>query len=191
MLSWRLKKLRMALKKTQREMAESLDIAVSTYQYYERGERDVPGKVLVKIASSGISPSWLLTGQSGMFSSPTSDKRADPIETSGNVRTIPDPRMKYYYKHENDPDKRPVFEAVSGFRGKGISFDDFIRFDIVNYKLIKDIIVALDEFILKTKTELESTKKAELITVLYEQFMNMRGDFDPGTFERFMRAIKN
>lgn len=66
-LSDRLKALKQSWNLTQKEMALRLDIAVSTYQYYERGERDIPAKLLIKIASFGVNSNWLLTGQGEMF----------------------------------------------------------------------------------------------------------------------------
>jgi hypothetical protein len=61
----------------------------------------------------------------------------------------------------------------------------------ISFVLLRDIITALEGFVLENKINLNPSRKAELIIVLYEQLMTMGGDFDFGTFERFMRAIKN
>ena len=44
-------------------MASSLDIAISTYQHYERDEREAPASLIPKIAAFGFSYEWLLTGR--------------------------------------------------------------------------------------------------------------------------------
>ena len=45
-----------------------ISIATSTYQYYERGERDIPLSVLQKIITTfKVNHSWLLTGEGEMF----------------------------------------------------------------------------------------------------------------------------
>lgn len=62
-LGLRLASLRKKAGKSQKEMAKSLDIATSTYQYYERGERDIPATVLKKITRFGVTLEWLIFGE--------------------------------------------------------------------------------------------------------------------------------
>jgi transcriptional regulator with XRE-family HTH domain len=64
----RIKYVRKALKLRQADMAKKLGIAVSTYQYYERGQRDVPGWVLEEINTYGVNSRWLLSGRGDPFS---------------------------------------------------------------------------------------------------------------------------
>lgn len=50
---------------SQEQMSERLEISRSTYQYYERGERDVPAYVLQNAFTKfDIDPLWLLMGES-------------------------------------------------------------------------------------------------------------------------------
>lgn len=59
----RLKEVRANLGLKQPEMANLLGIATSTYQYYERGERDTPFTIIKKITTKGVDPLWLITGE--------------------------------------------------------------------------------------------------------------------------------
>ena len=63
----RLRALRKAWRLTQKKMAARAGIAVSTYQYYERGERDISSKSLYLLSTYGASAEWLLTGEGEMF----------------------------------------------------------------------------------------------------------------------------
>ena len=50
---------------SQEQMSERLKVSRSTYQYYERGERDVPAFVLQNAyINFDIDPLWLLMGES-------------------------------------------------------------------------------------------------------------------------------
>lgn len=59
----RLKFARDHLGHNQKQMAIALGIAVSTYQHYERGEREAPISLIPKITAYGFSSDWLLTGK--------------------------------------------------------------------------------------------------------------------------------
>ena len=65
-LGLRLKKVRNAWRLTQKDMAQRLGIALSSYQYYERGERDVPATVFNRLTTLGVSPLWLIAGKGPM-----------------------------------------------------------------------------------------------------------------------------
>jgi len=63
----RLKALRKAWGFSQKKMAIRANIAISTYQYYERGERDTPSEILYLLTTYGVNAEWLLTGEGEMF----------------------------------------------------------------------------------------------------------------------------
>ncbi|MGQ0622757.1 MAG: XRE family transcriptional regulator [Panacagrimonas sp.] len=64
----RLKALRKRLGKTQAEMAGLLHISTKGYQYYERGERDIPVVTLHRgKAHFALNPDWVLDGVGEMF----------------------------------------------------------------------------------------------------------------------------
>lgn len=59
----RLRVTRERLGKSQAEMADSLGISTRGYQYYERGERRLPVKVLDTVhALFGVRQAWILDG---------------------------------------------------------------------------------------------------------------------------------
>lgn len=62
-LGERIKYIRKRLSISQKEMANRLGIAISTYQYYERGEREVPSSILFKLTTFGFDSRWLLLGE--------------------------------------------------------------------------------------------------------------------------------
>jgi transcriptional regulator with XRE-family HTH domain len=68
-LSERFKAIKISWGFSQKEMAERLGIGLSTYQYYERGEREIPAKLLIKLTTYGVGPKWILTGDGDMFES--------------------------------------------------------------------------------------------------------------------------
>jgi transcriptional regulator with XRE-family HTH domain len=62
-LSGRIKEIRVKSGLSQKELAEKLGIAVSTYQYYERGERIPPADFIGNLITSfGVDAAWLVTG---------------------------------------------------------------------------------------------------------------------------------
>ena len=63
-LGHRLSAVRRQEKLTQEEMAERLQVSRSAYQYYERGERDLPGSLLLKVFQEfEVDPLWVLEGE--------------------------------------------------------------------------------------------------------------------------------
>lgn len=67
-LADRLKRLRTSMGLTQAQFAETVGIATTTYQHYERGEREATEKFLVKaINTFGLNAAWFLTGKGEMF----------------------------------------------------------------------------------------------------------------------------
>lgn len=59
----RLSAVRRQKKLSQEEMAERLQVSRSAYQYYERGERDLPASLLLKVFQEfEADPLWLLEG---------------------------------------------------------------------------------------------------------------------------------
>lgn len=62
-LGHRLSAIRRQEKLSQEEMAERLHVSRSAYQYYERGERDLPGSLLLKVFQEfEADPLWVLEG---------------------------------------------------------------------------------------------------------------------------------
>lgn len=65
----RIKRVRKSAKLTQYDIAKKLEIAPSTYQYYERGERQPNADFLINlIVSFGVNSAWLLLGEGNMNS---------------------------------------------------------------------------------------------------------------------------
>lgn len=79
-LSDRIKIVRKEWGFSQKQMAERLGIGVSTYQYYERNEREIPAKLLTALTTYGVDPTWLLLG-SGIFPK----NNDETIKNSGEV----------------------------------------------------------------------------------------------------------
>lgn len=64
----RLKELRSFKKMTQINMAKILGVATSTYQNYERGDREATESFVKKVVTAfGVSSSWILMGSGPMF----------------------------------------------------------------------------------------------------------------------------
>ncbi|MFT6530956.1 MAG: transcriptional regulator with XRE-family HTH domain [Limimaricola cinnabarinus] len=64
-LGHRLSAIRRQAELSQEEMAERLGISRSAYQYYERGERDLTGSLLLKVFRLfDVDPLWVLEGDS-------------------------------------------------------------------------------------------------------------------------------
>ncbi|WP_173179050.1 helix-turn-helix domain-containing protein [Desulfosarcina ovata] len=61
-LGGRIREVRTTFGLNQKQMSDKIGISNSTYQYYERGERDVPWSVLKKILTFGVNPEWIMTG---------------------------------------------------------------------------------------------------------------------------------
>lgn len=60
----RLSAVRRQKKLSQEEMAERLHVSRSAYQYYERGERDLPASLLLKVFQEfEADPLWVLEGE--------------------------------------------------------------------------------------------------------------------------------
>ncbi len=63
----RFKNIRLQLGLSQKEMADKLDVALSSWQRYEQGVGVAGGDVLQKMAELGFDVNWLLTGTGQMF----------------------------------------------------------------------------------------------------------------------------
>ena len=63
----RLKSIRVKTGKTQTQIAGELGLLAQTYSRYEKGERDVPDEVKLKLKEMKINLDWLLTGEGEMF----------------------------------------------------------------------------------------------------------------------------
>lgn len=82
-LAVRLREVRKHYKLTQAEVTEILDISRSSYQYYERNERDVPASMLIAfIIHFQLDAEWLLFGDAGRG---ISAQRTKPPETPPNA----------------------------------------------------------------------------------------------------------
>lgn len=59
----RLLALRLEKSMTQEQFANTLGISARAYHYYERGIRDIPSDVLLRLHSAhGATPNWILLG---------------------------------------------------------------------------------------------------------------------------------
>jgi transcriptional regulator with XRE-family HTH domain len=66
-----LKQLREMLGKTQKEMAEILNVSLRGYQMYEEGKSNLPPAKMVLLAQKfGVNLHWLLTGEGEPFVRP-------------------------------------------------------------------------------------------------------------------------
>lgn len=65
----RLKKFRIKINKTQTQIAGELGLITQTYSRYEKGDRDIPDKVKLKLKEMKMNIEWLLTGEGEMFTS--------------------------------------------------------------------------------------------------------------------------
>ncbi|MCA0846065.1 helix-turn-helix domain-containing protein [Salipiger thiooxidans] len=60
----RLRRLRSGAGQTQAEFAETLGTSLRSYKGYESGQRELPTSIILRLCEfSGVSPSWLLTGE--------------------------------------------------------------------------------------------------------------------------------
>lgn len=62
----RLKTIRKNRGLSQSSFAKQLGVTLRSYQYYENGERPLPGAVFAGLAKIGISIHWLITGEGEM-----------------------------------------------------------------------------------------------------------------------------
>lgn len=182
-----MKLLRREWKLTQKEMAKKLDIAISTYQYYERGERDIPSTSLMDLTSFGVDSKWLLTGKGQMFNikhssffskkNPYLSGKIPPLENdpylSGKIPPFDkDPYLsgKIPYPSDEEPNLTEKSESME-----------------MDSKLLEEIIRNIEKYLSENKVKQNASQKAELIVILYEQFSSTGGNFEQDTFERFMR----
>lgn len=63
----RLKEIRLNSGKSQTQFAVDLELIPQTYSRYEKGEREIPDLVKVKLKNLNINLDWLLTGEGEMF----------------------------------------------------------------------------------------------------------------------------
>jgi len=83
----RLKTLRELLGLSQSQLAKKLGVAQNTLSQWERGERDIPTSVLLKLHSiAGVNLHWLLTGEGEPFVKPSDEDR----ELMEMVNSIPE-----------------------------------------------------------------------------------------------------
>ena len=68
-ISDRLRQVRLALKKTQGEMASLLDLGKATWQNYEYGSTSPHFSVLLDLANRGFDMNWIVSGSGGMYQS--------------------------------------------------------------------------------------------------------------------------
>ena len=71
---------------SQEAMAQRLDISRSAYQYYERGERDITGTLLLRVFQEfDVDPLWILEGDTehGKKSATRRDHPSLPQDRTG------------------------------------------------------------------------------------------------------------
>lgn len=84
-LGTRLRANRDNLGLTQAQMAKKLGVGLSSYQCYERGERDIPASVLISLVGLGVDAAWLLTGCVAEESKKTVNGDVDMASLSHNA----------------------------------------------------------------------------------------------------------
>ncbi len=100
----RLKSFRASLGKSQKEMAEAMNVAVMTWQQYESGKTDIKGKILEKLLEMGANPHWLLTGKGAMSEEATLETSTD-VSLSFIALQHRAPNESIYYL--------PIFNTIS------------------------------------------------------------------------------
>jgi transcriptional regulator with XRE-family HTH domain len=70
-LKGKIKEIRLKRGLSQKDMAKEMEVALSTYQYYERGEREAPSEFTIKLMKRfDVNPFWLFTGIGEMMFTP-------------------------------------------------------------------------------------------------------------------------
>ncbi len=83
----RLKRCRMVLGKSQKEMSEALKLGEASWQRYENGINKPGYDVLDGLIELGISPDWLFLGAEPVLLSERSDKASNLMDASNSMPT--------------------------------------------------------------------------------------------------------
>ena len=129
LLGKRLKEIRKAWGLTQKEIAQRLSVSLTSYQYYERGEREVPSTFVNRLSACGVSPLWFIAGKG-----PMSLKKLE-AQNLINVETGPLSEIIYFLKDFWDQanDKERIWLEVQF----GHCFSEF-RFSIKEHHSKKE-----------------------------------------------------
>ena len=117
----RLKAIRLELGLKQTEMAEKIGISNSTYQYYERGERDAPFSIAKYLTTIGVNPHFLLTGGGPVFGESNIEDTVlyDHICIIQTFKNKTDAKeFNRILKRIEDMDERKFYEALGYIRNE-------------------------------------------------------------------------
>lgn len=112
----RLKKVREALGKTQKDMASLIDVSLPSWQGYEAGTSVPGGKVFEALVNLGFNGTWLLTGEGEMR---RDEKEKIHIAAEGGVDyNAGDPEIREIaaWLKENPGDKKYFIKAIKAKR---------------------------------------------------------------------------
>ena len=89
-LANKLKEVRKALGLTQKEMAQKLGLSLRGYHNYEKGERDIPTWMIIRlIRDFRVNPEWLFLDKGDMFFSKEYEKwQEDVLKHSKELRPV-------------------------------------------------------------------------------------------------------
>jgi transcriptional regulator with XRE-family HTH domain len=207
----KIKKIRLNKKLSQKGMADRLGVALRTYQYYERGEREAPTDFTVRLMKEfNVNPIWFLSSRGEMFFAPMAPAMDVALrmiralyfkQYSADSKSLPPAAVFYRYLHKleeetgltpgffsldylNDPESTLPCEVIDRFCFKrGISLDwlysgagEMLRSQRtksspVDLVFLKEIINAVEGIFQKEDLHLSPKKKAELITLLYDELI--------------------
>ena len=109
----RLKTLREMLDMSQTELADKLGVSQKAISQWERGERDIPTAILLKLHElTGVNLHWLLTGEGEPFTHPTEEDK----ELEELIKSIP----SQYREHIKEIFKSILFIAGLESAKKGL-----------------------------------------------------------------------
>jgi transcriptional regulator with XRE-family HTH domain len=124
-LAGRLKEMRLTEKLSQKAMADELRVALSTYQYYERGEREIPSDFIVRLVKRfNVNPMWLFDGSGEMLKAPSGLSlrimtirdtfKLSVVEMAMKIDVDPE-TLNDYEEGINDPDEETINVIIDRF----------------------------------------------------------------------------
>lgn len=193
-LSIRIRGIRETFKLSLTEMAKKIDVNPETLNDYEKGINDPADEIINAIIDRfDISPAWILFGE-GEMKKPLKDhtqRRAAPIierlkfalklkkdEQLENELQLPQGKIVSMVNRYNEI---PYDRIATLCNKRGLSFDWILtgegamllsqrtKSSSVDLAFLKEIIEAIEKVFQKENLHLNPKKKAELITLLYDE----------------------